>query len=293
MPDIRAKPAFVLKEAIDRGSREAQRLHDAIGRKIAVVQICVHVAASLIECDGPRKRRLAALQPRLLAERIGDQQHDLAQDAVGLRGRHITDVSGERKDAAGEITHCGQAWRERASMQRRGVGKHVAQQRARQKNRDMPARRALELHGLVEIDGEDAAFERRVLAFARIHKLAAGRGVEKHMEDDAACIVLGDPRDRPVLRDAVGVAVGEQEFAHGVAVDPAAKWPPVRIACRQEVDHADHAVAPRQKLLLDGQRANVEVLVRDFEPLGRIEGDGQILKVRLDSGHGVDRVVRW
>jgi hypothetical protein len=35
------------------------------------------------------------------------------------------------------------------------------------------------------------------------------------------------------------------------------------------------------------------VLVRDFEPLGRIEGDGQILKVRLDSGHGVDRVVRW
>jgi hypothetical protein len=35
--------------------------------------------------------------------------------------------------------------------------------------------------------------------------------------------------------------------------------------------------------------------VRDFEPLGRVQDDGQILKVCLDSGHGedsVDRMVR-
>ena len=34
------------------------------------------------------------------------------------------------------------------------------------------------------------------------------------------------------------------------------------------------------------------MLVRDFESLGRVEGDGQILKVRLDSGHGEDSVDR-
>ena len=33
MPDIGAKPPFVLEEAIDRASREAQRLHDAIALK--------------------------------------------------------------------------------------------------------------------------------------------------------------------------------------------------------------------------------------------------------------------
>nr|WP_242540054.1 hypothetical protein [Trinickia mobilis] len=125
----------MLKEAIDRGSREAQRFHDAIGRKTVVVQVRVHVAARLIERHGPRERRLAALQPRLLAERVRDQQHDLAQ------------------------------------------------QRARQKNCDVPAGRAFELHGLVEIDGEDTAFEHRVRApFAGIHELAVGRGVEKYVE---------------------------------------------------------------------------------------------------------------
>jgi hypothetical protein len=68
----------------------------------------------------------------------------------------------------------------------------------------------------------------------------------------------------------------------------------VPIACRQEVDHADHAVAPRQELLLEGQRANVEMLVGDFEPMGSVEGDGQILKMHLDGGHGegsVDRLI--
>ncbi|WP_242540076.1 hypothetical protein [Trinickia mobilis] len=116
--------------------------------------------------------------------------------------------------------------------------------------------------------------------------------VSKNTWKDAARVVLGDPRDRPILRDAVGVAVGEQEFAHGVAVDPAAKRLPAFIARRQEVDHADHTVAPRQELLLDGQRANVEMLVRDFEPLVRVEGDRQILKVRLAGGHGEDSVDR-
>jgi len=177
-------------------------------------------------------------------------------------------------------------------MQDLRVRKHFAQQRARQKNRDVPAGRAVEPHGLVEIDSEDAALERRACAFARVDELVAGRSVEKHVEDDAARVVLGDPRDRPVLRDAVGVAVGEQEFADCVAVDPAAKRLPAFVAPRQEVDHSDHAVAPRQELLLDGQHANVEMLVRDFEPLGRVQDDGQILKVCLDGRHGEDSVDR-
>ncbi|WP_429432435.1 hypothetical protein [Paraburkholderia sp. GAS33] len=86
------------------------------------------------------------------------------------------------------------------------------------------------------------------------------------------------------------MAVGEQEFAHGVAVDPAAKRLPAFVARRQEVDHPNHTVAPRQQLLLDGQRANVKTLVRDFESLGRIQDDGQILEVCLDGGHGEDLV---
>jgi hypothetical protein len=112
------------------------------------------------------------------------------------------------------------------------------------------------------------------------------------VEYDAARVVLRDPRDRPVLRDAVGVSGGEQEFAHGVAVDPAAKRLPAVIARRQEVDHADHAVAPRHELLLKGHRANVETLMLDFQVLGRVEGDGQIVKVRLDSRHDEDSVDR-
>ena len=34
------------------------------------------------------------------------------------------------------------------------------------------------------------------------------------------------------------------------------------------------------------------MLVRDFKPLGWVQGDGQILKVRLDSWHGEDSVKR-
>jgi hypothetical protein len=32
------------------------------------------------------------------------------------------------------------------------------------------------------------------------------------------------------------------------------------------------------------------MLVRDFEPLGRIQDDGQILEVCLDGGHGENSV---
>jgi hypothetical protein len=34
------------------------------------------------------------------------------------------------------------------------------------------------------------------------------------------------------------------------------------------------------------------MLVRDFEPLGRVQDDGQILKVCLDGRHGEDSVDR-
>ncbi|MFM0305675.1 hypothetical protein PQQ99_36775 [Paraburkholderia sediminicola] len=61
---------------------------------------------------------------------------------------------------------------------------------------------------------------------------------------------------------------------------------------RQKVHHTDHAIAPREELLLDGQRADVEMLVSDFKPLDWVQDDGHILKAGLDGGHGEDSVKR-
>lgn len=263
VPDISADSAFVLKQPIQSRTRQSKRVKNTFRRKVGILQICLHVAAYIIEHRRAHRCARIAGKPCLLREGRGEQLHSSREASLRFVYRNRTNSPGQGRDMFHDQTHHRASALEHTPMEGCRVGNELLQKRTGHEERNDAASLPAHSDWLVHVERQNSFTAEFAPPPGRVHDERLDPAFQKHVKGETANVVPRYAGNRTLQQQLVRPAIRKDDVIDNESFDRPVKRLFGLGTRSHDVYDVPDTLAPAQQL--PGYRliSNIEMAMND------------------------------